>query len=579
MNATSAVTVGSVTHVSTPPRCRGGVTGVRRSGGGGLSAEEATQLPQSAEPGGSHAEPAAPVAIVTGGGQISPVTTGAPASPTPRLSKSRFVAGWQCHKLLWWTVNEKDAPELQPDTVLRDLFDQGVEVGERARREWPGGVLIEGDRYDRGRLARTRDALASSTPAVFEACFEEAGVFCAVDVLERHRDGWTLIEVKSSSEVKDYHYPDLAVQVHVARRAGLVVNRIEVMHLNKDFRHPDQGVLFQRSDVTEAVEALMPEVPHRIAEQVEVMGGPLPERPVGAHCWFRGGDCAFLARCWPQDADHIRNLWNVGPKRTMEWMQKGVHRMTEIPATQKLNDKQKRQLRAQREQRLIVERGLADALAPALAADRLGFLDFETVARAIPAWDGLGPWRAAAAQFSYHEARGDGRYGHAQFLAEGPLDPSDPPDDPREPLARAMLDATRASDRVVVYSNFEATRIRELAERLPHLQGELLALRDRLWDLKPVIENHVYHPAFHGSFSLKDILHPLVPDLSYDDLIIVDGRVASVEIARLLFVSGRIPPAQRDQTRHDLLEYCKRDTFATVRLVERLAELALEPTG
>jgi hypothetical protein len=63
-------------------------------------------------------------------------------------------------------------------------------------------------------------------------------------------------------------------------------------------------------------------------------------------------------------------------------------------------------------------------------------------------------------------------------------------------------------------------------------------------------------------------------DLGYGDLIIVDGKLASVEIARLLFVSGRIPPAERDKTRHDLLEYCKRDTFATVRLVERLATLS-----
>lgn len=518
------------------------------------------------------------MAIVTGGGQISPVTTN---SPSPGLSKSRFVAGWQCHKLLWWTVHEKDAPELQPDAVLRDLFDQGKQVGGRALEEWPGGVLIEGGHHDRGRLARTREALASAAPAIFEACFEEGGVFCAVDVLERNRDGWTLIEVKSSSEVKDYHLPDLAVQVHVARRAGLVVNRIEVMHLNKDFRHPDQGALLQRSDVTEAVEALVPDVPRRIAEYLETLRGPLPGTPVGAHCWFRGSDkpCVFLARCWPQDTDHISNLWNVGPKRTIEWMQKGVHRMADIPAGQKLNDKQKRQLRAQRERRLIVERSLADALAPALGADRLGFLDFETVGRAIPAWDGLGPWRHAAAQFSYHEARPGGGYAHAQFLAEGPLDPDDPPDDPREPLARAMLEATSGSDRVVVYSAFEGTRIKELAERLPHLAGELLELRDKLWDLKPAVENHVYHPDFRGSFSLKDILHPLVEDLSYDDLVIVDGRVASVEIARLLFVSGRIPVPQREKTRRDLLAYCERDTFATVRLVERLSELAAEPTA
>ena len=89
-----------------------------------------------------------------------------------------------------------------------------------------------------------------------------------------------------------------------------------------------------------------------------------------------------------------------------------------------------------------------------------------------------------------------------------------------------------------------------------------------------MVANNVYHPEFRGSFSLKYILNPLVPDLSYSDLVIVDGKTASVEIARLLFVSGRIPVAERDKTRSDLLEYCKRDTFATVRLVERLITLA-----
>lgn len=36
-----------------------------------------------------------------------------PMSP-PLLSKSRFVAGMQCHNLLWWKAHEPDAIELQP---------------------------------------------------------------------------------------------------------------------------------------------------------------------------------------------------------------------------------------------------------------------------------------------------------------------------------------------------------------------------------------------------------------------------------------------------------------------------------
>ncbi len=492
------------------------------------------------------------------------------------LSKSRYVVGTLCPKLLWWTAHEPAAPELQPDLVLRDLFDQGTLVGERARAEWPDGVLIAGERRDPLRVGRTREAIDAGAGVLFEASFDEDGVFCAVDVLTRGEHGWTLIEVKSSSEVKDIHLPDVAVQVYAARRAGIDVTRAEVMHLNREYRLDGSAPLFVRADVTEAIAPALAEVPARIAEQLSVLAGPLPTHTVGAHCWGRGSECAFFDRCWPDDPDHIRHLWSVGPKKTVAWMAKGVHTMRGIGAAEKLNEKQQRQLRAQRTGELIVEPGLASAMEPAMSARHLGFLDFETVGRALPPWPDLGPWHQAAAQFSYHERRrGTDDVRHVEFLAEGPDHPDDPATDPREPLARAMLAATENADRIVVYSSFESTRIKELALHLPALADDLHVLRAKLWDLQPAVSTNVYHPDFRGSYSLKYILHPLVPELSYDDLVIVDGMVASVQIARLLFVSGRIPPGQRDQTRRDLLAYCERDTFATVRLVERLSSLAM----
>ncbi len=498
------------------------------------------------------------------------------ATVAQRLSKSRFVAGWQCPKLLWWKVHEPEAVELQPDIVQSDLFDQGRLVGERAREEWPGGLLIDGDHHDPTRVQRTASAIEAGERVLFEACFEADGAFCAVDVLEKSADGWTLVEVKSTNSVKDYHYREVALQVHVARRSGIPVTRAEVMHLNSDYRFPEMLPLFVRADVTAEIDALLAEVPDQIGRQLVVLGGSLPDHAVGGHCWLRDSDdeCAFMNRCWPDDADQIGNLLGVGRKRRIEWMQAGVHTMSAIPANTKLNFKQQRQLRSQREGRLIVERTLSDAIRPAAEAKTLGFLDFETVARALPAWNGLGPWRQTAAQFSYHERGSNGVMTHAEFLAEGPAEPWMPPDDPRDAIARAMLAATANADLVVMYTPFEKTQIRNLAEHLPHLAEPLLALTEKLWDLNPVVANNVYHPGFLGSFSLKCILTPLVPDMSYNDLVVVDGKVASVKIARLLFVSGRIPPAERDRTRHDLLEYCKRDTFATVRLVQRLIELA-----
>ena len=115
-------------------------------------------------------------------------------------------------------------------------------------------------------------------------------------------------------------------------------------------------------------------------------------------------------------------------------------------------------------------------------------------------------------------------------------------------------------------------RNRELAVQAT--KAALEELEHKLIDLPPVVRDYVYHPGFQGSFSLKYILTPLVPELTYDDLVIIDGLVAGVEIARLLFVAGKLSPEQQEKTRQDLLDYCERDTWATVRLVERLGELA-----
>src|SRR5437879_1849861 len=133
-----------------------------------------------------------------------------------RLSKSRFVTGCQCHKLLWWTVHEPDAVELQPDKVLQDLFDQGRQVGEVARTRYPGGVLIDLPHDARAeRVAATRKALDEGAPAVFEATFIADNTYVAIDVLEKQGDGYRLTEVKSSTSQKDEHVPDVVVQVRV----------------------------------------------------------------------------------------------------------------------------------------------------------------------------------------------------------------------------------------------------------------------------------------------------------------------------------------------------------------------------
>lgn len=480
------------------------------------------------------------------------------------LTKTDFMSGVQCHKLLWLRRHEPDAKELQPDRVLQDLFDQGNLVGAMARNRFPGGVLIPyaASRAERARL--TTEVIAAGGTIIFEASFLVDDIFVACDVLMLENDQWRLIEVKSSSKQKDEHIADLAVQAYVLARSGLRVGHVEVMHLNPDFRHPDHGDLFVRTDVTAPVVQRVADVPDEAARQLAVLDGPEPQVSIGLQC-SEPWSCAFHDRCWPDDEQHIAQLYNVGPKKAAAYMASGIHRIDELPKDAKLPFAARRQRTALTTGQLIVERTLRAALAP-FDDLSLGFLDFETISRAVPVWPAMAPWGMAAAQFSYHESTPDGGYRHVEHLAEGPQDA-------RPLVAERLVEATRRAAKVFTYSSFEKTRIRALMADLPSLAPELSALEGKLVDLLPIVRDHVYHRAFRGSFSLKFVLPALVPDLSYNDLVIVDGRLASVEIARLLFVADRIPPDERDRVRRDLLAYCERDTWAMVRLLDELRAL------
>ena len=346
----------------------------------------------------------------------------------------------------------------------------------------------------------TRVALRNREPAIFEAAFIENGVFVAVDILERLKRGHRLIEVKSSSSVKDYHIPDLAVQTHVLRNAGLKIREIALMHLNRDYRHPGNGELFVIEDVTEQVEAMLPDVPAMITDQVASLSEAEPDVPIGVHC-TKGWGCPFETRCWSQAPDHVTRLYRVGMRKALKLMSDGVECFDDVSDDTPIGALAHKQLDAWKKGCVIVEPGLRNALKPFLG--KVGFLDFETVAMAIPVWDGLAPWGQVPVQFSYHESGRGGSHRHVEWLAEGPADP-------RPALAQALVNATHRVKNVATYSSFESRCIRHLMEAVPELADELGDLDDRLVDLLPIVRSYIAHPDFGGSFSIKAVLEPLV---------------------------------------------------------------------
>jgi predicted RecB family nuclease len=413
-------------------------------------------------------------------------------------------------------------------------------------------------------VKHTAELLEADAPAIYEASFLADGVYVAVDVLERVDGGYNLIEVKASNSQKDEHIADAAIQTHVLRRGGLDVVRVEIMHLNGEYRHGEEGDLFQRTDVTAEVEGYLVTIETEIEEQLQAISGPRPDTEIGL-CCHEPRECPFLGRCWPDDPRHVSALYSVGPRRALEFMSLGIDTIDDFPADQKFSVTTRRQLKALETGELVVEPGLAEELQP--FSGRVGYLDFETVSRAIPVWAGTAPWETVPVQFSYHEEAPDGAISHKEHLATGP-------EDPRRRLAEALIDACSAAQRIAMYTPYERTCIRYLRRTVPDLADGLAAIEAKLIDLEPVIRKNVYHPDFKGSFSIKKVLTPLVPDLSYDDLVIQDGLVASAEIARLLLAEDEMSPEERARLRRSLLKYCEQDTRAMVRLVSRLRELA-----
>ena len=485
--------------------------------------------------------------------------------PRPsRLSKTRFTAGLQCHKLLWWRVHEPDAPELVV-AAQQAIFDQGTRVGEVARTHVPGGELVDlpHDAFA-ARIAKTRELLARRVPAIYEATFSASNVYAAVDILERKGNRFRLIEVKSSTKVKPEHVPDVAIQLYALRAAGLDVARAELMHLNRECAYPRLDDLFVREDITTEAEALQPALPELIAGQLRMLAGGLPDVATGEYC-RTPYECPFLGRCWPEVPEHHVSTLHRARNGGADFIAQGFETIADLPPGG-LTAIQERQRLAVTTGRVVVEPGLERALR--VFREPLAFLDFETVMLAIPVWDGCHPYDTVPVQFSCDRSGPDGTIDHHEWLADGP-------GDPRPELARALVAACRGARTVVAYNaSFERRCIEMLADAVPDLADDLLDIAERLQDPLPVVREHVYHPDFHGSFSLKSVLPALVPGPGYDELEVAEGGTASVELERRMFHADTMTADEKQHLRDALLRYCALDTMSMVRLLDELRELA-----
>jgi len=453
------------------------------------------------------------------------------------------------------------------DGPSRFMVDEGIGVVDAARACFPGGVLIDMplDQLQE-RVDATRMALDREEPAIFDATFSEAGLVVVVDILAREGRSLSLIEVKSSTSILSHQLWDVAVGAFVMRRAGVDVDSMEIMHPNDACRFPEMDDLFVREQISGRVRALIPQISKLAPTQAAMLEGDLPEVPVGKQC-DDPHECPFKKRCWPRlPKHHVSTFYGLRREKSAQLNTHELVLVKEVPDSFSLTLIQKRQRLAVIEGELQVEGDLTGALAP--FQKRVAYLEFETVGPAIPVWEGFGPWHHHPVQFSCHIKSPDGNLEHIEWLAEGP-------EDSRTAMAQALVTALEGVDAVLAYdAPFKKKCLEAVAAANPELAPQIQEISSKVKDLLPIVRDHVYHPDFMGSFSLKSVLPALVPDLNRRSSKVKNGHSASALLHRLLFHGEPQKAAQREKMRRNLLDYCATDSLALVRLKERLDELA-----
>lgn len=445
-------------------------------------------------------------------------------------------------------------------------LEAGKRVGAVAQMLFPEGTLIEGDSLVQA-LEDTEAQLLSGKPRpLFEATFEHEGVLVRVDLLLPEQGGYRLVEVKSSTGVKAFHLPDVALQSWVLMGRGVPVVKTELAHIDNTFVYPggqDYRGLFHFADVGADTTALVDLVPNWISEAKDTLAASEPAIEPGKQC-SDPFQCPFKGHCAPKlaDAHYPPEDLLRGGALAQQLRAEGYEDLRQVPPDRLVNPVHRRIHRA-------VLSGKAELLPEAgeemtaLSYPRY-YLDFETISLAVPVWVGTRPYQPIPFQWSCHIETAPGSRSHYEFLADGP-------EDPRREFAETLVNTLGTAGPIIVYNAaFERSRMRELAQEFPDLADRLESTAFRIFDLLPLARNYYYHRDMHGSWSIKAVLPTIAPSLDYGGLAVSDGELAQETFRAMLFEG--MPDQERAVKRQALLAYCERDTLAMVRIAHYFQE-------
>ncbi len=432
----------------------------------------------------------------------------------------------------------------------------------------------------KGLIDTTQKAL-DERKVIFEAGFQADGTLALADILIPVDDifgtSWRMVEVKSSTAVKEYHVKDLAIQTAIASKAGIRLSEVSVAHVDRTWTYlGDQqyGGLLKEVDQTAQVRALDAEVAQWLSDAHLIANLPTPPaQSTGGHC-STPFTCGFIEHCAasePKVEHPLAWLPRIQTKALKAHISShGINAMEDVP------DSILNELQLRVKKQTVANTVYFDSEGAKAALDHhplpAYFLDFETISFAVPIWAGTRPYEQIPFQFSMHYLQAEDReLQHSEFLDLTGQDPT-------RRFAEALAQSCGQSGPIFVYNKgFEGARIAELIHRLKEevaLTASLASIKARLVDLKPITQNAYYNPEQEGSWSIKSVLAAMLPNLSYKNLEMVqDGAGAQkAYLAAIGHADGENGTLDLEVIQKQLLAYCELDTFAMVAIRSTLLE-------
>ena len=485
-----------------------------------------------------------------------------------RLSKSTFIRGLQCEKSLYLYKHHYKLKDPTP-TSLQAVFDQGTNIGILAQELFPNGVDASPENHFKmvESVGKTLKFISQGESIIYEATFQYNNLLVALDILVKDHDGWKAYEVKSSTKVSNTYIKDVAIQYYTITNSGIDLKDISIVHINNQYIKDgelDIHQLFTIESVYDEVLEFLPRIPNEVKRLKNVIESPeAPNIDIGNHC-SDPYDCDFKGTCWKHIPEYsVFNISRLNSDKKFGLYHQGVITLDDIDLGQTdLNPNQVLQVQSEVNGTSHIDideiRNFTNGLNYPLY-----FLDFETIGPAVPKYDGSRPYQQLVFQYSLHiQETSTSQLEHREYLA-------DPSQDPRIGFIKQLIQECGNSGDILVYNiGFERGKLNDLIEVFPEYSNELKRIINRLKDLMvPFQQKWYYTPEMRGSHSIKSVLPALVPELSYNNLEIKDGGTAS---NTFLSMVNETFEGNVEETRRQLLEYCKRDTFAMVKIIEKI---------